>query len=162
MPKILILIAGQPTAIVNAVADGARSVRFSEVELRRVDQPERATATGIVPTLAGVDEIVPYDALIVATSPEGALALRLAEVLEQAAAGAPRSAWENKVGAAFAAEPGGTPVNVWPALRTLGDLGMLVVSPGSDDADTARALGARVAKVVGWVTHARSHHHHAH
>jgi len=162
MPKILILLAGQPTALVNAVADGARSVRFSEVELRRVDQTEPATAAAIVQTLAGADEIVPYDAIIVTTSAEGALVSTLTDLLEQAAATAPPSAWQNKVGAAFAAEPSEAAVNVWPALRSLGDLGMLVVSPSGYDADAARALGARVAQVVGWVTHARSHHHHAH
>ena len=161
MPKILILFAGQPTAIVNTVADGARSVRFSEVELRSVGNPEGASA-GIHQTLAGVDEIVPYDAVIVAASASAEIGLELAELVRHAAASAPRTTWQNKVGAAFVPETGVASVDVWPTLKALGALGMLVVAPSGPGADAAKELGVRVAQVVGWVTHARSHHHHAH
>jgi hypothetical protein len=43
---------------------------------------------------------------------------------------------------------------------------ILVPAPFADEgaanAESARRLGTRVAEVVGWVTHARSHHHHEH
>jgi hypothetical protein len=165
MPKILVLFAGQPTTMVNAVADGARSVRFSEVELRRVDTPSPTAPdeqVNIHQTLTGIDEIALYDAVVVAVSADGRVHPELSRLLAGPTETAPRSAWQNKVGAAFPAEPGESAVDVWPALATLGDIGMLVVAPYGGSADAARELGARVAQVVGWVTHARSHHHHAH
>jgi hypothetical protein len=162
MPKILVLFAGRPTAMVNAVADGARSIRFSEVEVRRVGALDHAQ-TGAKPdlhqTLASADEIAPYDAVVVATTEDGVMPPGLEELLTPIA---PGSGWQNKVGSAFKAEPGEQQPNVWPTLVTLGKLGMLVVAPSAGSVEAARALGARVAEVVGWVTHARSHHHHAH
>ena len=162
MPKILVLFAGQPTAIVSAVADGARGVRFSEVEIRRVNTAESATTSDHHQTLAGADELMSYDGIVVAASDGGAVHPALGLLLEQAAVGAPRSAWQSKVGSAFMPTPGEQRPDVWPALGTLGDLGMLVIAPSGGGADEARVLGARVAQVVGWVTHARSHHQHAH
>ena len=164
MPKILVLFTGQPSATVNAVADGARSVRFSEVEMRRVARAER---DGDVPpdvhqALAGAEEMMPYDAIVVAASAGGSLDPALAQVLEQATASAPASTWQNKVGSAFLAEESSGSVDVWPALARLGTMGMLVVAPSAAGADAAGELGMRVAKVVGWVTHARSHHHDHH
>ena len=163
MPKILVLFADEPTAMINAVADGARSVRFSEVELRRVDETGPATPSSHhYQTLAGADDLMTYDGIVVATSEDGAVHPALGLLLEQAAANAPAAAWQSKVGSALMTEPSEQRLNVWPALTTLGDLGMLMLAPSGGDAEAARALGARVAQVVGWVTHARSHHHHAH
>ena len=164
MPKILVLFTGQPSATVNAVADGARSVRFSEVEMRRV---ANAGSDGDVPrgihlTLTDAEEMMPYDAIVVAASAGGSLDPALTQVLAQAAASTPASAWQNKVGSAFLAEESGGSADVWPALAQLGTMGMLVVAPSASSTDAARELGVRVAKVVGWVTHARSHHHDHH
>jgi hypothetical protein len=160
MPKILVLFAGQPTTIVNAVADGARGVRFSEVDLRRVDAAD--TDSGHHQTLGGADELMPYDGIVVATSDGGVVPPALGLLLEKAADSTPRSAWQNKVGSAFVATPDAQLLAVWPALATLGDLGMVVIATSGGGEEEARALGARVAQVVGWVTHARSHHTHAH
>lgn len=163
MPKILILLAGQPTSMLDAVADGARSIRFSEVEVRCVDANNPAPDThGIHQTLTGAEEIVPYDAIVVLASAGGTIDPAMEALLVAATERAPKSAWQNKVGAAFLPEGRDNRPDVWPALRTLGELGMLVVPPDGGGADAARALGARVAQVVSWVTHARSHHHHAH
>jgi hypothetical protein len=162
MPKILVLFAGQPTATVTAVADGARSIRFSEVELRRVGPVESGSTPDHHQTLAGADEMVPYDAVIVSASEGGTMHPEVGQLLERAAATAARSAWQHKVGSAFMPEPGAHPGSVWPVLATLGNLGMLVVAPSAGSVEAGRELGARVAQVVGWVTHARSHHHHDH
>ena len=161
MPKILILFAGQPNAMTNAVAEGARSVRFSEVELRRISARPAGTPSDHHQTLAGLEEMVPYDGIIVAASASGAMPPELSAVFEQAAAAAPGKAWQNKVGSAFTPNSDGRP-DVWRTLATLGDLGMIVIAPSASGEDAGRELGARVAQAVGWVTHARSHHHHAH
>ena len=162
MPKILVLFAGQPTAMIHAVADGARSVRFSEVELRRVGLALSGTAPDHYQTLASADEMVPYDGIIVAASAGGTASAELEALLQWASANTPQSAWQSKVGTAFLPEPGDDRIDVWPALARLGNLGMLVLAPSGGSADAAKELGARVAQAVGWVTHARSHHHHAH
>ncbi|CAN5423983.1 hypothetical protein BH09GEM1_BH09GEM1_40280 [soil metagenome] len=164
MPKILILFAGPNTALAHAVADGARGVRFSEVEVRRVGVGELQGDGGIpdvYPTLAGVDELAPYDAILLGVSARGELLPELGRLVAQAATALPRESWQNKVGSAFVTAPaeGDESADLWPVLAMLGDLGLLVVSPAGSDADAAKALGARVAQVVGWVTHARSHHH---
>jgi hypothetical protein len=48
----------------------------------------------------------------------------------------------------------------------MADRGMILVPAPFDDAsepaEAARRLGTRVAEVVGWVTHARSHVAHSH
>ena len=162
MPKILVLFAGQPTALVHAVADGARGVRFSEVELRRVGAADSGATPDHHQTLASADEMVPYDGIVIAVSGAGTVHPDMGRMFEQAAASTARSVWQNKVGAAFGAAPGTERSVVWPVLAILGNLGMLVVAPSGSDADAAKELGARVAQAVGWVTHARSHHHHAH
>jgi hypothetical protein len=162
MPKILVLFAGQPTTLVNAVADGARSVRFSEVELRRIDDVDPASAPDHHQTLGGAEEMMSYDGVVVAASEGGVVPPALRSLLEQAAASASVAVWQNKVGSAFMPTSGEQRADVWPALTTLGDLGMLVIAPSGSGAEAGRQLGARVAQVVGWVTHARSHHHHAH
>src|SRR3954463_10186372 len=128
MPKILVLVAGQPTAMADAVADGARSVRFSEVEIRRVDQLTSGTPSDSHQTLGGLDEIASYDGIVIAASEGGAIPPETARLLDAAAARS-RSAWQNKVGSAFMASAGEARLDVWPALATLGDLGMVVVAP---------------------------------
>ena len=162
MPKILVLFAGHPTAMVHAVAEGARAVRFSEVELRRLGDAGAGPTHDHHQTLAGADEMALYDGVVVAVSGDGSVHPDMGRMFEQASTSAPRSAWQNRVGAAFMAETGTERSDVWPVLATLGNLGMLVVAPSGSGGDAAKELGARVAQAVGWVTHARSHHHHAH
>lgn len=165
MPKILVLLhsqAGDITPLADAVADGARAVRFAEVDVRRVEDGAAAdAAVARVRVLGSADELAVYDAIIVGATRDGALPAAVAQLFDQARASLGPKALVNRVGAAFA--PGGT---AWPALEALGDAGMILVTPtpAGDDADAelvaARALGHRVGHVAGWVTHAKSHHHH--
>jgi hypothetical protein len=70
----------------------------------------------------------------------------------------------NKVGSAFTTAEGDSRREVlWRALAPMADRGVILV-PASFSRGTAdeAGLGARLAEVVGWVTHARSHHHHHH
>jgi NAD(P)H dehydrogenase (quinone) len=161
MPKLLVLFdsrSDELTRLAEAVAEGARRVRFAEVDLRRVDGA--SGATGRHRALEGGDAISAYDGIIV-----GADSSVAHEVTLDPLVAAPSLL--NKVGAAFvAARPDETGRStLWSALAPLADRGMiLVATPVTDDSgdplDSARALGQRVADVVGWVTHARSHHHH--
>lgn len=148
--------------MVNAVAEGARGVRFSEVELYRVRGDAAGTPADAHQTLVSADEMLPYDAVVVAVTAGGSLDPELGRFLEDATHATPRTAWKNKVASAFPSEPSEHPTDLWPSLATLGNMGMLVVSPSAATMDAAKELGARIAQVVSWVTHARSHHHHAH
>lgn len=140
MPKTLVLFdttRPESGALATLVAEGARSVRFAEVDLRSL---EDAVDLGV------------YDGIALDAS--SAPLLRLAE-----GAGALRS----KVGALFA----GTDAGAVALLEVMARAGMIILPPGTgssaltaSDADSARVLGKRLADVVGWITHARSHHHH--
>ena len=159
MPKTLVLLLSDDPALAaraRRVADGARQVRFAEVDVRRDGDP---TAD---PRLTTAD----YDALVVGVPGDGATILQ--GLLGRLGAG---GALTDHVGAAFAADDAAC----WAALRALGAHGLLLVPAttvpptaaaavvGSEAAD--RELGRRVATVAAWVRHARSHEHaaeHAH
>jgi hypothetical protein len=66
------------------------------------------------------------------------------------------------VGSAFVAGAGAaeTDDGRWVLLRALGALGLVLVPASRDGDEGARQLGHRVAHVVSWITHAKSHHHH--
>ena len=72
----------------------------------------------------------------------------------------------NKVGSVVTTATGRDRSAVlWATLTPMGNRGMILVpAPFTDSsesaAESARRLGKRVAEVIGWVTHARSHHHH--
>lgn len=135
MPKVLIQFDGSSRDAAQAartVADGAESVRFTEVEVRALDARER---------------LADYDGVVFVASGAG-----MAAAAESLA-----GQLTDKVGAVVA--PDGTdaqPALVAAMLRA----GMIVVGAGTED--EARTLGARVAKVTEWVRHARSHHHQHH
>ncbi len=144
MPKTLVIFdtsIGHTRAIAEALADGARSVRFSEVDVREVR------------TLSpdGTD-LAAYDAIALDAS--SAVVVQFVE-----RAGPLRS----KVGALFA--DAGT--DLLSVLALMGRAGMIILPPGAGagalaacDAASGRVLGKRLADVTGWITHARSHHHH--
>ncbi|HEU4720923.1 MAG TPA: hypothetical protein VFS59_06130 [Gemmatimonadaceae bacterium] len=173
MPKLLVLFhARSPdvTALAEAVVDGVRSVRFAEVDLRRLVDPEAdlpvsATDEGgrAHRALDRVEDIALYDGLILALPAGGDRGAVLTNVLATLG-----GSLVNKVGAAVTtAEGPGRSAVLWAALTPMADRGMILVPmPFTDTqestAEAARRLGKRTAEVVGWVTHARSHHHHEH
>ena len=153
MPKTLVLFhcrTGPTASLADAVTEGARSVRFSEVDVRCMGQ-----SSGSHRVLAGSGELAAYDAIIVGAPPEGAeLVSELTAVLDQA------GPMPNKVGAAFTAPGAEADALLWAVLRDMGRQRMILV-PAMDATDAAAAadLGRRVAEVTAWITHARSHHH---
>jgi NAD(P)H dehydrogenase (quinone) len=160
MPKLLVLFDSRSedvTQLADAVAEGARSVRFAEVDVRRIEESSAATASPARHrALETADALAAYDGIIVdaAAAPLDPLASATTSLV-------------NKVGSAFTTSQagGGRREALWSILTPMADRGMILVPPPvsespADELESARQLGKRVAEVVGWVTHARSHHHH--
>ena len=161
MPKTLVLFQGTDADLITlaeAVADGVRSVRFAEVELRQLADAG-APGEGRHRVLTNADELAGYDGLVLGAGagPEGVPA-SVVRLLTEAAPLRKQGQLTVSVGAAFATDAGSDAA--WALLRALGELGVVLVPPGSGVATDARQLGHRVAHVVSWITHARSHHHH--
>lgn len=146
MPKILVVLdPSSSTAARQAdlVAEGARSVRFAEVDVRTLA------------TLAGAPD---HDAILIGV--DGG-SQSVAAVLERFA---PHGGVTDRVVAAF----GGSASDAWDLLRPAATLGVIVVPGEASSDDALRALGARVTRVAEWVRHAKSHearpgghgHHH--
>jgi NAD(P)H dehydrogenase (quinone) len=169
MPKLLVLFQSRSpdvTALAEAVVEGARSVRFAEVDLRRLavsdEDPHLPDTSGRSHrALERVEEIAAYDGLVLALSGDGDRGTTLTNAFESLG-----GSLVNKVGAAVTtAEGAGRSAVLWSALTPMADRGMILVPmPFAEptEAASARRLGKRVAEVIGWVTHARSHHHHDH
>jgi hypothetical protein len=157
MPKVLALFFGADNsagAIAQAAADGARSVRFVEVDVRTAGSGEsKHKRVGSAHSVAHYDGVV----LLATESDMGSELATLLDELQRE----PRVA--NMVFGLAGATPG-----LFERVARLG--GIVVGVPQSSvpvqDADEgASALGARVAKVAGWVRHALGHeaeHSHSH
>jgi NAD(P)H dehydrogenase (quinone) len=164
MPKLLVLFdATDPalTHLADAVAAGARTVRFAEVDVRRAGEvvagAEDAPRHRV---LATSEELAHYDGIVLGIPPFRASGASAAETVLMEFAGS----LANRVGSAFTtAEGAWRRETLWRALATMADRGMILVpGPFSEGPADDAGLGVRLAEVVGWVTHARSHHHHHH
>lgn len=167
MPKLLVLFQSSSADVVRlaeAASEGARSVRFAEVDLRQLPTSGEAGDTASDATgrahhrLEHVDAVGQYDGLVLAVGQDGEAALR--------ALGEFGGSLANKVGTVITpARDAERRTVLWSVLAPMADRGMILVpAPFADEREandeSARALGKRVAEVIGWVTHARSHHHH--
>jgi len=154
MPKILILFysrTGNTAALADAIAEGARSVRFAEVDLRRIADLAPETTIAAVPgwkegrdalaaryrTMGPVEELEGYDAIILGSPTRyGIMAAELKNVLDQTGPLWNRGALVNKVGAAFtsvATAHGGHETTLWSIMTPMANLGMIIVPPGYSD-----------------------------
>jgi NAD(P)H dehydrogenase (quinone) len=155
MPKILVLFysrSGNTAALADAIAEGARSVRFAEVDVRRIDDLAPANVIASIPdwarsretlaaryqTFADVNALVDYDALIFgAPTRYGIMAAELKHVLDQTGPLWQRGALVNKVGAAFTSVStahGGHETTLWSIMTPMANLGLILVPPGYSDA----------------------------
>jgi hypothetical protein len=165
MPKTLVLFHGNSkdiATLAEAVADGVRSVRFAEVDVRRLADASEGAEAGRTRSLSGAGELAAYDGLVLGTTSNGPVPDAVTRLLAEAGALRQQKALGTSVGAAFVASAGATDAEDarWTLLRTLGALNLVLVPASGDGAESARQLGHRVAHVVSWITHARSHHHH--
>jgi hypothetical protein len=168
VPKLLVVFSSVDSyaaRIADAVARGANSVRFTEVDVRAVTEGSGASAANV--DVSGRRRLVSFDALrdydgvvLVGPGPEstGHELGALLHALEQG---------EPMVDTVFALA-GEENMEMLAALGRSG--GLIVSRPRAVDAEEgARLLGARVANVIGWVRHALAHqaehgggHHHHH
>lgn len=165
MAKIVVLlcIAGELAGeLGSAAAEGAKGVRFAEVDVRTLGKAGIA-ANPAHQALASADPLREYDAIII-VSVDREVPAELAAALDAFERGLPRDGSPNTVFAVVGAHP----ELLLGRLVRLG--GIIVSKPGGTNSqvDAGRATGARVAQVADWVRHALSHlqdhpvHHHQH
>ena len=170
MPKVLVLFSGAPEdigAVADAIADGAASVKFTEVEVRRIGgvASPSLSETGNTPdslstvaarryrALESVESIATHDALIVVNPVgEDSAGDALTQILEQA--GSPDGrALMDKVGSAFSpalSPPEVHETTIMSMLIPMMRLGMIIVPPGfSDRPAVARAMAQGSGTAAG-------------
>jgi len=168
MPKLLVLFYGDDnhvSALARAAADGAKSVRFAEVDLRRGDRDAASTHNTDKP-LESSEHIRDYEGVILVCAMEGEMANELRATLE-ALVSKPAATFANTVFGVVGSENTGNSYSA--TLGWVARLGAIMLTEpiGIPDPETrAKQLGSRTAKVVSWVRHALSHehqdHHHEH
>lgn len=190
MPRLLVLYysrTGHTAALADAVAEGARSVRFTEVDVRRLEDlaPDATVEADAMwsasrtrlrdrhRTFHDVERLADYDGLVLGSpSRHGVMAAELGLLLDRAEPLRRRGALVDRVGAAFtswSASHGGHETTLWSIMPPMAAMGMLLVPSGCTDPEcpemvspegatiAARRLGQRVATVAGWVRHAKGH-----
>ena len=155
MPKVMVVFFGAESPAVSlaeAAAEGANGVRFTEVDLR-AGPGHNETTQQRHPRVESSAALRGYDGIVIACPALGEIPDALARWFDEL---------ESMTGI-FA----NTVFGVTGGERTtlLGRLsrpgGIMIGEPqGSSDPEArAKQLGARVAKVAGWVRHALSHEH---
>ena len=154
MPKLLVLFysrTGHTAQLADAIAEGARGVRFTEVDVRRIDdlapasvieadaewRDARAALAAKYRTLGAVDELAHYDGLVLgAPTRYGVMAAELKHVLDQTGPLWSQGLLVDKVGAAFTSVStphGGHELTLWSIMTPMANLGMVIVPPGYSD-----------------------------
>ena len=157
MPKVLVLFysrTGNTARLADALVEGARSVKFTEVDVRRIDDLASPQAIERVPgwagsreslaqryrTFEGVDHLEQYDAIVLgAPTLHGAMAAELKHIVDQTGHLRDRGALVDKVGSAFTALStghAGHETALWSIMATMATLGMILCPPGYADAVT--------------------------
>jgi hypothetical protein len=159
MPKVIVLFFGAESpgvTLAEAAAEGAKGVRFTEVDLRS-GGPHQATTERRHKRLESPAQIREFDGVILACPAAGDIPSDLSALLDELER-ASLGALSNTVFGITGGENTGLAGHV----MRLG--GILVAEPsGAADPEVrGMRLGARVATVVGWVKHALSHEHAEH
>jgi NAD(P)H dehydrogenase (quinone) len=154
MPKVLVVFysrTGNTAKLADAIADGARSVQFTEVDVRRLDDLAPKSVIESVPgwsesrqqlarryqTLESYEQLAEYDALVFgAPTRYGIMAAELKLLLDQTGPLWNKGLLVDKVGSAFtsvATMHGGHETTLWSIMTPLANLGMIIVPPGYTD-----------------------------
>jgi hypothetical protein len=160
MPKLIVLFYGvesPASTLAEAAAEGAKRVRFAEVDVCAGSSHE-ATSGRRHKLLTAAQQLRDYDGVIIVAPSAGDIPSELDAVLTELEHTHPVGAFANTVFAVV----GGDNTTLLGRVSRLG--GIIVSEPrGLDDPDVrARGTGTRAAKVVEWVRHALSHEHGAH
>ena len=154
MPKVLVLFysrSGNTARLADAIVEGARGVKFTEVDVRRVDDLAPASEIELVPewkegrdalskkyrTLGAIDELANYDALVLGSPTRyGVMAAELKLVLDQTGPLWSKGLLADKVGSAFTSVQtahGGHETTLWSIMTPMANLGLIIVPPGYTD-----------------------------
>ena len=155
MPKVLVLFhsrTGNTARLADALVEGARSVKFTEVDVRRIDDLSSPDDGGAEPgspdgraalvqryrTFEGVEQLEQYDAIVLgAPTRYGGMAAELKQVIDGAGTLWRRGGLTDKVGSAFtsvATGHGGHETTLWSIMAAMATLGMILCPPGYSDA----------------------------
>ena len=155
MPKVLVVFysrTGNTAKIADAIAEGARSVKFTEVDVRRLDDlapPDVIESTPAwaesrrqlarrYPTLESYERLADYDALVFgAPTRYGIMSAELKLLFDQTGPLWNKGLLVDKVGSAFtsvATPHGGHETTLWSIMTPMANLGMIIVPPGYTDA----------------------------
>ena len=165
MPKLVVVYFGAEApaaALADAAAQGASSVRFTEVDVR-VGEPHSQPTRGRHNRLESSESLAEYAGIVIACEAAAEIPDSLDALLRDLER-TPAETFANMVFGVAGGENSVLPGRV-------AALGGIVVGEPRGTADPelrARQLGARVAKVTAWVAHAlgheqdaaRQHHHH--
>jgi NAD(P)H dehydrogenase (quinone) len=154
MPKVLVVFysrTGNTATLADAIADGARSVQFTEVDVRRLDDLAPPSVIDSVPgwkesrqqlaqrykTLESYEELADYDALVLgAPTRYGIMSAELKLLLDQTGPLWNKGLLVDKVGSAFtsvATPHGGHETTLWSIMTPMANLGLIIVPPGYTD-----------------------------
>ena len=154
MPKVLVLFysrTGNTARLADAIVEGARSVKFTEVDVRRLDDLAPASVIESVPgwkesrdalskkyrTLGAIDELATYDALVLgAPTRYGVMAAELKLAIDQTGPLWSKGLLADKVGSAFTSVQtahGGHETTLWSIMTPMANLGLIIVPPGYTD-----------------------------
>lgn len=152
MPKTLVLFSsrtGHTAALADAIAEGASSVRFAEVDVRWLPNLALAESSDAEPgrkatqdalakkyrPLGEVERLADYDALIVgAPTRNGVMAAEVEHFLRQAGSLFAGGKLVDRAGSAFTSVSdagSGAEATLWSIMKPMAALGMLLVPPGS-------------------------------
>jgi hypothetical protein len=165
MPKVLVLFAGAESlaaSLAENVAAAARSVRFTEVDIRAA-AASQATTDSRHKVLESPEAVEQYDGVVVVVGSTGNVPSAITSLLDT---------WDRTSEGTFAntvfAVTGSENALLLERIAQLGGIIVTEARGAADAGERARRHGARVAKIVEWVRHALGHehghqqHHHAH
>ena len=167
MPKILVLFhsrTGNTAALAEAIAEGARGVRFTEVDIRRLEDLAPGELADAIPawnegrgelarkyrTLDSAERMAEYDGVVIGSPGHfGAMSAELRRVLDELGPLASRGGLTDKVGAAFTtalAARGGHEATLAGMTTALASLGMLICPPGQGEG--AKGAGSPLGAIA--------------
>jgi hypothetical protein len=150
VPKLLVVFSSVDSyaaQIADSVAEGAKGVRFTEVDVRAVADAN-ADVNGRR-RLESLEVLRDYDGVVLAGPGPESTGHELGALLDRLATDRP---FADTVFALAGEE------NAAMLASLVRSGGIIVGQPRAADAEEgARKLGARVAKVIGWVRHGLSH-----